>query len=239
MEISKGIQIIDLALYLKKQKILIIADIHIGFEEYLNKQGILVPRFQFKEIIKKLKTILSKTNPKTIIINGDLKHEFGTISEQEWRDTLKLLDFLTKKANIILIKGNHDTILGPIAEKRNVEITDHYFTDNIYITHGHNIPKNTNFKKSETIIIGHTHPAISIKEKAKSEKFKCFMKGKYKEKQLIVMPSLNPITKGSSNYYASPFIKNTDDFEVYIIEDKVYYFGKFRHSFFLSNPTLL
>ena len=53
MEISSGIEIIDLALYLKKEKILIIADTHIGYEEALNKQGMLVPRFQFKEIIKR------------------------------------------------------------------------------------------------------------------------------------------------------------------------------------------
>ena len=58
MEIQRGIEIIDLALYLKKEKILIISDLHLGYEEALNKQGYLIPRFQFEEIIKKLKSIL-------------------------------------------------------------------------------------------------------------------------------------------------------------------------------------
>ena len=43
----------------------------------------------------------------TIIVNGDLKHEFGAISEQEWRNVLKLLDYLGQHCGeIILIKGN-------------------------------------------------------------------------------------------------------------------------------------
>jgi len=80
MEIEKGIKIKDLALIYKDH--LIISDLHIGLEEALNKQGILIPRFQFKEIKQRLEPLLLK-KIKVIVINGDLKHEFGTISEQE------------------------------------------------------------------------------------------------------------------------------------------------------------
>ena len=73
MEIVKGIEIIDLCLYLKKEKILIIADTHIGYEEALNKQGVLIPRFQFKEIIERLEKILGKREIDKIIINN-LQH---------------------------------------------------------------------------------------------------------------------------------------------------------------------
>src|SRR3989338_7681965 len=128
MKISNNIEAIDLALYTNNH--LILADFHIGYEEALNKQGLLVPRFQFEEIIKRLESIFLRLKNKSIekiIDNGDLKHEFGTISEQEWRLTLRLLDFLGKYCKeIILIKGNHDTILGPIAQKRNVKILEHY-----------------------------------------------------------------------------------------------------------------
>jgi len=60
MEITKDIEIIDLCLYLKKEKILIITDTHIGYEESLNKQGVLIPRFQFKGIIERLEKVLEK-----------------------------------------------------------------------------------------------------------------------------------------------------------------------------------
>ena len=146
MKILDDIEIIDLALYLKKHKTLVIADIHIGYEEALNKQGLLVPRFQLKEVLRRSEKIVSKVKPDTIIINGDIKHEFGEISDQEWRDTLKVLDFLSKHCKkIILTKGNHDTILGPLAKKRSVEVVDEYKIDDVYITHGHKIPENIDF----------------------------------------------------------------------------------------------
>ncbi|UZE93738.1 MAG: hypothetical protein IB618_03145 [Candidatus Pacearchaeota archaeon] len=40
MELLPGIKIINKALWLSKHKILIIADLHLGYEEALNQQGI-------------------------------------------------------------------------------------------------------------------------------------------------------------------------------------------------------
>ncbi len=233
----KGIEIIDLGLLLKNEKILVLADFHIGYEETLNKQGILVPKFQFKDIIKRLTKIFSelKKDKLKIIINGDIKHEFGTISEQEWRETLRLLDFLTKFCDeIILIKGNHDTIIGPIAKKKNIKIVEHYLTKKgILITHGHKIPKKEILKKTKTIIIAHEHPAISLREDIRTEKFKCFLKGRWKRKSLIVMPSFCLATEGTdvlSEKLLSQFLgQDISNFEVFVVADKVYDFGKLKN----------
>jgi uncharacterized protein len=226
MEIQKGIEIIDLALYIKKEKILIISDLHLGYEEALNKQGVMLPRFQFKEIIKRLRNILKKVDPELIIINGDLKHEFGRISKSEWKQVTDLLDFLKDK-KILLIKGNHDNILGPIAEKNNIKLIDKYETEKITIIHGDKIPKTT----KKTIIIGHEHPAVSFPGR-KDQKYKCFLKGKFERKTLIVMPSFYLINQGTDitkQKTLSPFLKKKlDNFEVYIVEDKVYKFGKIK-----------
>jgi len=235
MEISSGIEIIDLALYLKKEKILIIADTHIGYEEALNKQGMLVPRFQFKEIIKRLEKIFSAAGEvNSVVINGDVKHEFGVISEQEWRETLKLIDFLIEKGKkVILIKGTHDKILGPIAGKRGIEVREGVKINSIFITHGDRIPATPDFSDSKTVIIAHDHSAISLKEGARHELYKCFLKGKWKDKELIVMPSFNLVTEGTDilrEELLSPFLKtaNLRNFEVFIVSDKVYEFGKVR-----------
>ena len=243
MRIHNGIEIIDLGL--KVDNTFIICDTHIGFEEALNKQGILVPRFQFSEIIKKLERILKAGKIKQIIINGDVKHEFGTISDQEWRHTLQLLDFLSKYGKVILIKGNHDTILGPIAKKRNVEVKDYYITEfsrgkkslkkKILIIHGDKLNKNIEnlIKKTDIIIIGHEHPAITLKEGPRVELYKCFLKGRFKGKLLIVQPSFSLVTEGTDvikEKLLSPFLKqNLDNFDVYVVEDKVYDFGKLRN----------
>lgn len=229
MQLLQNIRIIDLALFLEKEKSLIVSDFHVGYEECLNKQGILVPRFHAKDILEKLEKIIKKTKPETIIINGDLKHEFGTISEQEWRDVLKLLDLVIKYSKkVVLIKGNHDTIIGPIAKKRSVVVKKSAVIGDTLIAHGDKIIKLN--KKVKNIIISHEHPAVSIRDDIRVEKYKCFLLGRYKNKNLIVMPSFNPLLEGTdmlSQETLSPYLhQNLDNFRVFVVSDKVYDFGK-------------
>ncbi|MBU3942086.1 MAG: metallophosphoesterase [Nanoarchaeota archaeon] len=233
-----NLEIIDLGLLIKNQNILVLADFHIGYEEALNRQGILVPRFQFKDVIKRLGKIFSELKRRRIklekiIINGDIKHEFGTISEQEWRETLRLLYFMAKQCkNIILVKGNHDAILGQIAKKKKVSVVDYYFAGDVLITHGHKIPNKNILKKAKTIVIGHEHPAISLREDVRIERFKCFLKGKYKGKNLVVIPSFCLATEGTDvlkEKLLSPFLnQDLRNFEVSVVADKVYDFGKLK-----------
>lgn len=233
-KIDEEIYAIDLALYLKNYKTLIISDLHIGIEESLNKRGVLIPRFQFNDFLNKLKLILNKIDVKRVIFNGDLKHEFGEISRQEWNNILKLFDFLNDK-KIIVIKGNHDPILKPIADKRNIKLVESYNLDDIMVMHGDKILVNL----GKTLIIGHEHPAISLKKGIRVEKYSCFLKGKWKNKNLIVMPSFNLLTSGTNilkENLLSPFLNNInlDKFEVFIIEpsekelSKALYFGKIK-----------
>lgn len=225
MKIHEKIEIVDLAL--KYKDILIIGDLQLGYESYLNQKGILVPRFQFKDLKERLLKILEKVKIRKLIFNGDIKHEFGNISEQEWREVLALIDFIPKEIEIIFVKGNHDTFLGSIIKKRNVKLVDYYNIDNISIMHGDRIIPDLR----ETLIIGHEHPTVSFKER-RDELFKCFLKGKWKSHTLIVMPSFNFFNPGSDIRkvkHLSPFLQQSlNNFEVYAVEDKIYYFGKIK-----------
>jgi putative SbcD/Mre11-related phosphoesterase len=236
IELLKGIEIIDLALYLREEKILVLADFHIGYEEELVKQGVLVPKFHFRDLVKRVEKIFSvlekqKRKVKIVVINGDLKHEFGRISDEEWRNTLKMLDWLGRKCEkIVLVRGNHDTILGPIAEKRKVMFVDSFLDGEKMIIHGDKMADIPSAVK--TVIIGHDHPAVSIYEDLRKETYKCFLVGKHKRKNLIVLPSLNPLTEGTdvkNDKLLSPFLhKELGNFNVYIVADKVYGFGKLK-----------
>ena len=140
---------------------------------------------------------------------------------------------LAKHCNeIILIKGNHDTILGPIAKKRNVKIMGSVMVGNVLIAHGDKIPGKEILSRASSIIIGHEHPAISLKKGPRTETYKCYLKGKYKGKSLIVQPSFNPLLEGTDilkEEILSPFLEqNLDNFEVFVVEDKIYNFGKLK-----------
>ncbi|MFW6014628.1 MAG: metallophosphoesterase [Candidatus Nanoarchaeia archaeon] len=218
----------DLCVYMDDT--LIFSDIHMGYEEALNKQGILIPRHQYPLTIERIKKIVGKH--KRIIINGDIKHEFGQISETEWRHTLRIIDFLSTKCDeLILIKGNHDTILGPIAEKRNVKVMEEFKLNDTLIIHGDSIQESAKSDDVKRIIIGHEHPAVSLMDYPRVEKFKCFLKGDWKGKELVVMPSFNLVQEGTDilrERLLSPFLKNIEDFEVHIVGDEVLYFGKIK-----------
>lgn len=226
MEISKGIFIIGRSLWIEKEKTLIINDLHLGYEGELHSKGILIPKIQYQDIIKELDKILKIINPSRIVINGDLKHEFGRISNQEWKDVLHFLDFLSQKCTeIIIIQGNHDPIITPIAKKKNIIIINSFELVDAIIIHGDEIIKT----KHKRIIIGHEHPAITIRKGSKTEKYKCFLKGKWNKKELIVVPSFNPLIEGTDvlqGKMLSPFLDNIDLFEVFIIsKGEVFNFG--------------
>jgi len=221
-------------------EIFVLGDIHIGFEEHISTSGLL--RIQMKDIFNDLKDIFKKLEKeniklKKIIILGDLKHEFGGISESEWRDVLKFLDYLGKKTKeIILIKGNHDNIIGPIAKKRKVKLKNYYKYKDICFIHG-----NKEYKgclDSKILIMGHLHPSVTLSDNYKKERYKCFLKGKWKKKEVYILPSFSSISfgydisemcdKDKKGFLIIPH-KKIKNFKVIIYnkkEDKEYNFGK-------------
>ncbi len=203
---------IDLGLIINKT--LIISDLHIGYEGSLS--GVILPRFHLEDLMKKLRDMIRKAKPDEVVICGDLKHEFGRVSEQEWRDSLKVLDYLMSKAKVIIVAGNHDKNLYRIARKRGLNIVDELEIEGHFITHGDiikDIPDSCH-----TVVIGHEHPAVGLREGGRVERFKCFVIGKYKGKELIVLPSLNLVTEGHdliNERPISPYIKG--NFEVKVV----------------------
>ena len=236
-EISPGVRIAGLGLWIEKEKALVISDLHLGYEEMLNKQGVMMPRFNFEKIKKTLKQMFRPLGKvEKAIINGDLKHEFGTISDQEWAEVIEMLRFIGRNCGgIVLVKGNHDTILGPIAKWHGLEITDEYYieSEKTLIVHGDKLPEGKNFGKAGRIIIGNEHPAVLLTQGARGEKFKCFLKGEFEGKELIVLPSMNFCAEGTdvlNEGPISPVLKkvNLEEFEAWLVEEKPYYFGKLR-----------
>ena len=230
IKIHDEIYAIETSLYLKDHKTLVLADLHFGFEESMHRQGVLVPKRQYKLMMEQLKRIISKVEVEKVVLNGDVKHEFGTITRQEWKDVNAFLDFCRENfKEIIVVKGNHDPILEFLINKRNIEEVKEYTIGDVLITHGDYVPS----KLNKIILIGHEHPAITLKHEAKWEKYKCFLKGNFEESVLIVQPCFNPLVEGSDvtkEKKFGPFLdQDLDDFEVFIYDEKnrdVLFFGK-------------
>lgn len=232
MQLIPGIDAVDLVLHVKKPNVLVLADLHLGYEESLKYQGVLVPRFLCKDLMKRLEPVLEKIKPDRIVINGDFKHEFGTVMQQEWRDAVRFIDFLSKYCKeIVIIKGNHDVFLGIIASRKNVRVEKELWLDDVLIAHGDELPSKV--AKPRVVIIGHEHPAIVLRNDVRAEKFKCFLVGQWQKSVLIALPSCNLATEGTDVLRAdllSPFLKqDLSDFKVFVVDEEkkeVLGFGK-------------
>jgi len=227
-------RIVDLALQIDEN--LIIADTHFGYEEALIQHGVLIPKFQYKRITDRMKKIFeiadSYCKIRKVIINGDLKHEFGRKSRQEYEEIPLFINFLKNYVNeIVLVRGNHDNFIAGTLREFGVEFCENFSVKNFFITHGHKIQE---IDKDKVIIIAHEHPCIGLRTSERIEKIKCFLKGKFKNNPLIVMPALNPITEGTDilqEKLLSPFLSEIDleDFEVIGVENfETFYFGKVK-----------
>ena len=261
---------IDKSVYLEKEKILVISDLHLGYEQGLQEQGVFIPKTQYKKIIEDLEKIFEEigvdkkktrdikegvisrgniTNKKThnksvksfsfnnklkkIIILGDLKHEFYGNLQQEWKEVLDLLDYLKEKCEkIIIIKGNHDNYLANVIKnKENVKLVDCYIIDDRAFIHGNKIFPEILDKKIKQIFLGHMHPAISIAKNVKKEIYKCFLTGRWKDKEIIILPSFFPLVEGADVNIEDTnlaFKLDLSGFEVFVVGDKVYDFGKVK-----------
>lgn len=225
---------IDKSVYLEKEKILVIGDLHLGYEERLLEKGISVPPICFKEIMKDLERIFSVIGEvEEVVVLGDLKHDFAGFEYREADNVLKVLRFLKEKSKkITVIKGNHDNYVISALKKEKIKLVRSYEKNNILFMHG---DKKVKIKENiKMIVLGHMHPAISIKEGVKKEIYKCFLEGKWKGKKVIVLPSFFPLFEGTDifedkgEFLAYNF--NLKDFEVYVpvSVDEVLEFGKVR-----------
>ncbi|MCA9485239.1 MAG: metallophosphoesterase [Nanoarchaeota archaeon] len=220
-----------------EKKILVVGDLHLGWEESLNRTGVFVSRKLFEENLEYLDKVFEKTgNIDEVVLLGDVKHEFGTIIKQEWNDVSSLFDYLLEKTGkVVIVKGNHDVILEPIVKKyKKVELKDYYIVGKICFMHGDKDFVEIYSKEIQTWILGHAHPAIKISEPggAKVEKYKCFLVGKFNKKNIVIVPSFFEGNAGSDpreNDFRMAWEFNLKKFNVKIVNEEnleVLDFGK-------------
>jgi hypothetical protein len=229
-KLSDDLWLCENAVFLPKAKTLVASDLQLGYEQQLRALGHNVHYEQLQRMLTLLESLIAQTGATRLVIDGDLKHEFGRISAQERRDIIQLLSRLKDRVEIIVVKGNHDTITKPLTDELGVRLVDSFGTDGFYCIHGHKEPdpKDPMFKAAHTIIIGHEHPAVTLHDGVRKERYKCFLVGSYKRKRLVVLPSLSTIVEGTDILKDGDFspILRADSSNVYVIADAIRPFGR-------------
>lgn len=190
-----------------ENKVLIIADLHIGIEYEIFQSGITIPS-QVERLEKRIENLIKQTKAKHLVILGDVKHQVPNISWQEYKEIPKFLEHFSN-IKVSIVKGNHDGNIERLARRDIVIYEPQGFRiDDFILTHGQAWP-NKNDLNAEYLVMGHVHPAVEfwtenfrtiepcwlkceIDNKKLEEKFGI----KTKLKQGIVMPAFNHLIGG-------------------------------------------
>ena len=144
-----------------EKKNLIVADIHIGFENGMASNKIFTGKNStINELIQELTEIIDFEKPDSVILLGDIKSSIKNISRNEWDEIPLFFKKIREKCDVILVPGNHDANIQRLVPDNISMIGSTGMVDeNILLTHGHVMPSE-NFSHVDKIIMGHLHPVF-------------------------------------------------------------------------------
>jgi putative SbcD/Mre11-related phosphoesterase len=147
------------------ERVVVVGDLHIGWEVTLSQQGIHIPS-QTGKMLQRLRAIIEKEHPSRIIMLGDVKHSVTGAELEEWRDVPEFFEALLKLVpSVTVILGNHDGNLEPLTPSK-LEIvspTGLALWGRFGLLHGHAWPS-PEILGCETLILGHLHPAVTLRD---------------------------------------------------------------------------
>ncbi len=153
-----------LLLKMRDERVLVISDLHMGWEVSLAHQGFHVPS-QTPKLLKRLSRLVRTHKPTRIIIIGDVKHTIAKVEMEEWRDVPDFFEEVTKMVpKVQVIPGNHDGNLEPLLpESIDILPSTGIILWDVGLFHGHAWPP-PEMLKCKHLIIGHVHPVVAFRD---------------------------------------------------------------------------
>ncbi len=204
------------AVWLRRASTVVIADLHLGYEESMARQGVFLPRLQGSRAVRTIRQVRELTGAKRLVINGDVKHEFGRLLRSEKLEVARLIKaaFDAGYEDVVLVRGNHDNYVKPVIEALGGSVVEELREHGALITHGH---KRVG-EHPGLVIIGHEHPSMSVNISGVRARFPVFLLVPLEggEGTVLVLPAAgayqtgNPVGPDRSGYL-SPLIREKGD----------------------------
>ncbi len=171
------------ALYHAKEKLLVIADVHLGKALHFRKAGIAIPANAQISDYNRLYNLFQIINPSKVYFLGDLFH---STFNNDWHSFEELI-IAHPQIHFTLLKGNHDLINNSLFTQLNIAVTDTIENENFIYSH---LPLKS-FPANKINICGHIHPGISLSGSGRqSIKISCF----YLHENVFILPAFGSLT---------------------------------------------
>lgn len=209
------VQFAERAIYLPSADALVVADLHIGRDE---RSAVTLPVGEREDLHDRLKALLERFDPATVIFAGDVLHEFRGASVATGR-SLEQLATCCRKADAAptLVVGNHDPLLPSIWRETVHDAVR--LSDGTVVCHGHEEPETG----GDRYVIGHDHPVIEIEGTRRP----CFLWGpeEYRGADLLVLPSFTrlaagvPVDRLARRGFQSPLVTDGKALQPIVVDD--------------------
>jgi hypothetical protein len=203
------------AVWMEKERTLLVADLHIGYAWAHRQQGNLMPIDGADDTLDRLQALAIEYAPREIIVLGDIIH--AAVAEEAVLADLRRLNELG--AVVSLIAGNHDRQLALMLRRAGVDAVlrrDIELGGNLLL-HGDfgdetlaeaccvSIAAN-----GGRVILGHEHPAISLSDGfATRIQCPCFLLGD----DVLALPAFSRWSAGTNvrqGVFLSPYLRRAN-----------------------------
>lgn len=145
------------------ERMLIVADFHIGFEHELAESGISIPS-QTPKMLSRLLRVIDEYKPNVLVFLGDVKHAIPKISLGEWRDVPGFFESVLGVVDrVLVVVGNHDGDLEPLVPSQVRVIPSGGVVvgrkRRFGLFHGHAWPSDS-VLAADVSVMGHIHPVV-------------------------------------------------------------------------------
>ena len=223
------------ALFIKKMKTLILADLHIGIETDFREKGVRTASHT-QHLTNRILQLIHQYHPHDTYLLGDIKHSIPGLPSHERYDVKHFLASIKEHTTVHILPGNHDgSITSLISPDIHLHPSDGYQLETIGLIHGHRWPQE-HLLSTEHLILGHTHPTIMLTDRIGYKTYEpCWvytrlisetLTQRYPSIQspyIIILPAYNPLCGGiaiNQDRLIGPLFKHLDipNADIYLLD---------------------
>ncbi len=180
----------DRTLSMEEGRTLVVADLHLGYEDALEGDGLHLPRTHTMGLMGELLGAIERQGAERVVVLGDVKHDFHR-GRWECRDDVRaVVSMLSESCECVIIRGNHDNYIQSIVKGLDAEVVDGVDIDGHRLEHGHA------GSGSRPLVIGHEHPSVKLFDRVGGfVKIPCFLH--HPDEGVTVLPAFSPMAPGN------------------------------------------
>ncbi len=180
----------DRTLSMEGGRTLVVADLHLGYEDALEGDGLHLPRTHTMGLMGELLGAIERQGAERVVVLGDVKHDFHR-GRWECRDDVRaVISMISECCDCVIVRGNHDNYIQSIVAGLEAEVVDSIDIDGHRLEHGHAS------SVQRPLIIGHEHPSVRLFDRVGGfVKIPCFLH--HPVEGVTVLPAFSPMAPGN------------------------------------------